>query len=72
MISDELRARIDADMARVPGMDLGESLAFLAGYSDRFDEVFAGEVSRSELRAYADARLVIVWAEHDAAAGGAS
>lgn len=68
MISDELRARIDADMARVPGMELGETLAFLAGYTARFDaEMRRGEVTRGQLRAYADAALERAHAEHVAA-----
>jgi hypothetical protein len=58
VISEELRARIDADMARVPGMGLAETLGFLAGYSSRFqDEIWRGEVTREEIRTYGDAAL---------------
>lgn len=57
-MTPEMKARIDADMASVPTMEFRTMLAFLAGYTARFDaEIRNGEVLREAIRAYADEAL---------------
>ncbi len=57
-MTPELKARIDADMAEVVGMDLPRMLGFLAGYTARFtDEISRGEATRDQIRGYADGAL---------------
>lgn len=66
MISDELRARIDADMARVPGMASGEAIGFLANYTGTIAADMMREGARqAEVRVYADAALERAWARHE-------
>ncbi len=57
-MTPEIKARIDADMAEVVDMDLPRMLGFLAGYSARFaEEISRGEVTRDQIRRYADGAL---------------
>lgn len=57
-MTPEIKARIDADMATVPGMSLRQALTFLDGYTARYDpEIRQGEVTRAAIRAYADEAL---------------
>lgn len=54
-MTPEIKARIEADMARTTSMTLAELVGFLAGYSARFDaEIREGVVTREAVRAYAD------------------
>lgn len=60
MASDETwRTRIDEDMARVPGMGFGETLAFLADYTNRTfgDQILRGELTTPQVRQHADRAL---------------
>jgi hypothetical protein len=57
-IPDELRMRIDADMARVPAMPLGEAVGFLANYTGSiYPLMLRCGATVAEVRAYADAAL---------------
>jgi hypothetical protein len=57
-LPDELRERIDADMARAAHMPFGEVVGFLAGYTGSLELWRYPGVTVDAVRAYADAQLL--------------
>lgn len=57
-MSPEMKATIEADMNAAVAMELGALIGYLASYTVKFDdEIRRGEVTREQVRAYADWQL---------------